>query len=128
VRVVVCLRRPDDFLRSYRGTLARRRESPSRYFSSQRYVEPDTWLVDYEALLDVYRRAFGRDSVSSLAYEDAIAEHGSTIPGVLTALGIDPGGLPGWDSYRANVTPSPPGLLRRTRRRAALVKRALLEP
>jgi hypothetical protein len=125
VRVAVCLRNPSDFLRSYRAMLARRREDPSLYAASYRYVEPDSWLVDYDALLGVYRRVLGEDAVVAFPYEQALEEHGSTIPSVLSSLGIESDGLPPWEDHWRNESPASPRLLARVRLAAGMARRAL---
>jgi hypothetical protein len=124
VRVVVCLREPASFLASHRHTIARRGETPSTYRDLYTYVEPDSWLVDYESLLGVYRRVFGDDQVVSFSYEEAMAQHGSTIPGVLEGLGVDPAGLPAWETYRLNPAPAHHGIAYRSARRVVRAWRA----
>jgi hypothetical protein len=104
VRVAVCLRDPDEFLRSYRAEMNRLGEPPSDYPSSHTYYGNDTWLTRWDEMLATWRSVIGDDKVVAFSYEDAIAEHGSTIPGVLEAFGIAPDGLPSWESYLTNVT------------------------
>jgi len=125
VRVVVCLRDPTAYLDSYRRMMAARGDQPSRYAESFHYVEPDTWLVDFDGLLAAYRRAFGADAVEVFDYEGALAQHGSTIPGVLDAFGIDPEAWPSWRGFWTNAAPPPPSLRQRARRRASRLFAAL---
>ncbi|MFA5883104.1 MAG: sulfotransferase [Acidimicrobiia bacterium] len=107
VTVAVCLRDPATFLKSYRDQLERMGQPPSRYPSSHAYVEPDSWLVRWDEMLAVWRSVIGADRVVAVGYEDAVDEHGSTIPGVLDALGVDLAGLPSWEEYRDNPTSVP---------------------
>ena len=58
-------------------------------------------------MLDVWRGVIGDEEVVAFKYEDVMARLGSSIPGVLAALGIDPDGLPSWDGLTANVTRAP---------------------
>jgi hypothetical protein len=104
LRVAVCLRDPASFLASYRLQLKRMGQPPSRFPSSHRNFGPDSWLVQWDEMLDVWRRVLGADRVVSFDYADALTEHRSTIPAVLEALGIDASELPSWDRYRENVT------------------------
>jgi hypothetical protein len=104
MRMAVCLRDEADFLASYREAIRRWGESPSRYRSSHKYVEPDTWLVQWDDMLGVWRGVLGEESVVTFSYEESMSRRGSTIPSVLEALGIDSRRLPPWDGFTANVT------------------------
>ena len=81
IRATVCLRDPESFLVSYRSEMARKNISPSRFRTSHEYVEPDTWLIDWDGMLSVWRQVLGAENVTSFSYEQALAEHGSSIPG-----------------------------------------------
>jgi hypothetical protein len=102
IQVAVCLREPTAFLASYRKAIR-----ASRYPSSHRYVEPDTWLIRWEDMLSVWRGVFGDAAVVSFGYEDVMARCGSSIPGVLTALGLATDGLPSWEGLTSNVIRGP---------------------
>jgi hypothetical protein len=107
VRVIVFLRDPQDYLRSYRAQVEKMGYAPSRYPESFNYVEPDTWLIDFDRLLGAYTDAFGPESVTVLSYEDALAAHGSAIPAVAEAAGLAIADLPDWQEYWLNPTPAP---------------------
>lgn len=104
VRVAVCLRDPDDFLRSYRAEMDRLGEPASKYPSSHTYYGADTWLTQWDDMLATWRSVLGDANVRTVSYEGAMTEHGSTIPGVLDALGVSPLDVPSWEAYRTNVT------------------------
>jgi len=117
LRVAVCIRDPVSFLQSYRREIQKNGDTPSRYRASHQYVEPDTWLVRWDDMLDVWRRVIGDEEVIAFNYEDVMGRFGSSIPGVLAALGIDPDGLPSWDGLTANVTRAPDPLTIKAARR-----------
>ena len=113
--VVAVLREPISYLRSYRRTLIGMGFEPSRYQGSFAYVEDDSWLLDYGAMLGAYREALGDDAVTVLDYEAEMERRGSIIPAILDGFGIGPGGLPAWDEFRDNRSRRGIGLRRRLR-------------
>lgn len=102
VRVVVCLRDKTDFLRSYREQLAATGFEPSDDAASFAYLRADSWLIDYDALLDGYRRGFGDDNVHVVDYDEAVRLDGSVIPALAELIGIDRSSLPPLDPYFLN--------------------------
>ncbi len=102
IQAAVCLRDPESFLESYRYEMQKKNIAPSRFRSSHNYVEPDTWLIDWDGMLEVWRTVLGDDRVASFGYEESMAVHGSSIPGVLSALSIDDTALPSWVGVKAN--------------------------
>jgi len=123
VTVVAVLRDKNDFLRSYGDQLEAMGFSPSDDPSSFAYVGPDSWLVDYDALLDGYRRCFGHDNVKALDYDEAVRTDGSVIPAFADLLGVARSSLPALDGYfwnRAGVQLRPSdGQLAEIRQRLA---------
>ena len=118
IRVAVCLRDPTDFLESYRCEMAKKGITPSRFRASHHYVEPDTWLVEWDQMLSVWRRVLGEDRVVSFGYEDVMDRYRSSIPGVLAALSIEDTDLPTWVGVVANTRSRPqPALARRVAQR-----------
>ena len=104
VSVVVVLRERSSFLDSYRQALADAGFDASPYRESFANVADDSWLVDYDALLAVYRDALGTEHVATIDYEQALHRDGSIIPGLLTASGFDASQLPPWKGFRYNAT------------------------
>jgi hypothetical protein len=102
VTVAVFLRRPDAFLRSYaaqlEGTGFERSDDPTSFA----YVQPDSWLVDYDALLDGYRRCFGASNVETFDYDKVVERDGTVIPAFAELLGIPRSSLPPLDGYFLN--------------------------
>lgn len=113
--VVGVLRERISYLRSYRRTLIGMGFEPSRHQGSFAYVEDDSWLLDYEAMLGAYREALGDDAVTALDYEAEMERRGSIIPAILDAFGIEAAGLPDWDEFRDNRSHRGIGLRRRLR-------------
>ncbi len=100
VKVVVTLRDPAAYLRSYTQMLEGTGFSRSRYRDSFAYVADDTWLTDYESLLDAYRTVLGSDRVLTLEYEQSLERFGSMIPALMDTLGCEPDSIPRWETYR----------------------------
>jgi hypothetical protein len=87
-RIVVYLRERTAYLRSYAEQLRRMgisRETKDK--DSFAYMEPDTWLIDYDRRLDPFVRAFGKENVCVINYDTEVAENGSVIPSFLDAIG-----------------------------------------
>lgn len=101
--IVVCLRRPEDFLRSWSRHLRRDRFALSKDPASFAYVSPDSWLVDYPSLLALWRTEFGHNAVHVIDYDEAVAQHGSTIPALAQLIAPEAVSLPGWEGYRFNA-------------------------
>lgn len=112
LRVAVCLRSPESWLESYRQQHLRHGYL-SEFRSSHAYVGPDTWLTDWDQMLRVWRNVLGDENVVTCDYDDSVARYGSSIPAVLTALGIDPDEVPPWQGFVANVTPGNTGTFAR---------------
>jgi hypothetical protein len=104
VRVSVCLRDPEQYLRAYRSQMDRLGQHESSYPSAHTYYGPDTWLTRWDDMLATWRRVLGAESVTSFSYEEAMAEHGSSIPGLLESFDLPVDELPSWRGYRENVT------------------------
>jgi len=109
ITVIVVLREPASFLLSYRKTLTRSGFNFSSYRESFAYVEDDSWLVDYDSLLAVYRKVLGSDRVMSVQYEPALERYGSIIPALLGAIGFSPSEIPPWRDFpHYEITPRTP--------------------
>jgi hypothetical protein len=87
VTIVVFLRERREFLRSYRQQLL---SVPGRQLSrderSAFYVEPDSWLADYDALLAAYADEFGQANIRALDYDAAVSADGSVVPAFMRAI------------------------------------------
>ena len=105
VKVILYLRNKADFLRSYTSQLLRvKGRKPLPDYHSALYVEPDTWLTDYESLILAYQRGFGANNVVVIDYDDEMKREENVIPSFLQVLGIAPS--PGLEaaSYFLNTT------------------------
>jgi hypothetical protein len=105
IKVVLYLRNEQDFLRSYTAqihTVPGR--TPSNDRCSTLYVEPDTWLVDYESLVAAYQRGFGATNVVIVDYDDEMRKVGNAIPSFLSVLGLDSADVLNCSSYFLNTT------------------------
>lgn len=85
--VVVCLRRPNDYLVSYANYLARKKIVTSSHQGDFNYVESDSWLADYEGLIGAYRRL--TDDIRRIDYDAAMARHGNMVPALCQSIGVD---------------------------------------
>jgi hypothetical protein len=104
VQVVICLRDRAAFMRSYRAQIEGTGFEPSDDPGSFAYVRPDSWLVDYDALVEGYERRFGAANVHVLDYEAIMAGDGTVIPAFAEVVGIPRSSLPRLDKYRFNAT------------------------
>jgi hypothetical protein len=105
VKVILYLRNKKDFLRSYTNQLLKvKGRTPSKDFNSALYVEPDTWLTDYDALIATYERGFGARNVIVIDYDEQMKGEGNVIPSFLRVLGIDAAPHLDVASYFLNTT------------------------
>jgi hypothetical protein len=104
--IAIFLREPQAFLRSCAAQLTATGFELTDDPGSFAYLEPDSWLVDYEALVAGYRTCFGDDRVHVVDYDRAIEEDGSVIPAYAALLGIDRSELPDLERYHVNRTGS----------------------
>jgi Sulfotransferase family len=104
-RVVLYLRNKEDFLRSYTSQLYKvKGRKPSSDCRSVLYVEPDTWLTDYNSLLATYQRGFGSSNVVVIDYDEEMRRVENVIPSFLRALGLDSTDTPSFTGYFRNTT------------------------
>jgi len=104
-KVVLYLRNKEDFLRSYTAEIYKvPGRKPSNDSSSAFYVEPDTWLTDYDSLVAVYQRGFGANNVVVIDYDQEMRNVGNVIPSFLKVLGLDAGDELDTSSYFLNTT------------------------
>lgn len=81
IRVFLTLREKSAFLASYRAQILKgRRREPSRNPKSALYVEPDSWLVDYDALTTAFESEFG--PLALFDYGPGI------VPDIIRAMGL----------------------------------------
>ena len=67
----------------------------------------DSWLADFDSLIDLYRSAFGHDAVNAIDYEAAVDVDGSVLPAFFGSLGIPL--PPGFDLAHYQLNRSEPG-------------------
>ena len=103
VVILVVLRNRADFLESWAKHLQRDRYKLSSDPSSFAYVKDDSWLADYDSLLDAYRLVFGGDHVRVVDYDKAMSIHCSIIPPLMAEVVGDNAEIPDWRSARKNV-------------------------
>lgn len=110
-RIVVVVREPADYLRSWAAQLRNMGfPTSSSYASSFMNVAPDSWLVNTDQLVRSYRSVFGRESVTVLRYEELLTT-GSSTRGLWSACGLPDPSDPSVLDDRSNVTsdmPEPP--------------------
>ena len=106
IKPIVAFRDKARYLASFRATLLRLGFSgPVDDPGAVAYTEPDSWLVDYPALLDVLRDLAGARCPVVLDYDREVASTESIIPALAEAVGLQRSALyPGWER-RDNVTP-----------------------
>ena len=104
VSIVVTLRQRDEYLRSWAEHLMRDGFALSDNPDSFAYVQPDSWLADYDSLLTAYRNQFGQDSVHIVDYEAEMETHESVIPGIMKHIVADTSNLPEWRGIFKNTS------------------------
>ena len=102
IDIVLVTRRPEDFLRSWREQLTRDGFTESTDPRSFAYLASDSWLVDYDEILRVYRHVFGFDYVHHVDYDAALTRDSSIIPAVMEHVVGTTSELPDWQNVRRN--------------------------
>ena len=103
----------EDFLRSYRRWMANRLLEPSTDPDSPLFVEPDSWLADFEALDAIF------PGLRWVEYEAAMDTYGSIIPALCEGMGLDVATLPTWRIRPENRSRGVRARMRKLRRRLA---------
>lgn len=104
VVVVLVLRNKGDFLDSFRRQIIKHRDRElSDDPSSVRYVEPDSWLADYDAIEDIWSRSFPSAPVRVVDYDKSIALEGDVLPSVIRALDLPEAVIPEPGTIRINA-------------------------
>ena len=109
---IVVQRDRADFLRSYVQWMKKSNFKPSADPESCRYVETDSWILDF----DIFPKLF--PGIKIIDYRQAMNDRGSIIPAIMEGLGTDPSTLPEWSDYKLNTAMSTRALtLRNFKRR-----------
>lgn len=96
---IVVQREKADFLRSYTQWMARLDLKRSDDPRSVRYVEADSWILEFEKLPTLF------PGILIVDYDEAMREHGSVIPAIMEGLVADTSMLPPWSEYKLNPAP-----------------------
>ena len=103
---VLFVRDRAEYLHSYGWAMQMLAQKLSGDPDSILYVQRDSWLVDYEARVNLWRRALGRGHVQVLDYETCMRESGSVVPAFFETLGIGRVGVQGLGEYFLNARPA----------------------
>ncbi len=104
VKIILVVRDKADFLESFRKQILKHPERElSADPSSINYVEPDSWLANYEEIKAVWSRHFGADAMTVIDYDAEMARDGDVLPAVLRAMEVPAAMLPAPGSVRVNV-------------------------
>lgn len=123
VKIVCVLRRPADYLTAYRRQILKLPgRKPSADPASALYVEPDSWLADFPALLKAYGDRFGHESVTVVDYDAEMKRVGDVLPASLQALGLPEALIPAPNAVRRQNVDS---TWIRLRRQSCRILRAL---
>lgn len=88
ITIILYLRNKKDFIKSYTKQIEKRDRAPAQDYDSTLYVKPDTWLIDYDTLIKTYQKAFGKNAVTIVDYDDKFKKQGDIIPSFLNILGV----------------------------------------
>lgn len=100
-----------DFLRSYRTWMDNILYAPSTDPQSPFYVEPDSWLADFDALDPIF------PGLRWVEYEAAMQQYGSIIPALCEEMGLDLDSIPNWRIPAQNKGHGPRARLAKLQRR-----------
>jgi hypothetical protein len=105
ITVILYLRNRDDYLNSYTQQLLKKKgRVPSGDYWSALYVEHDTWLIDYEQLISVYKRGFGEKRILVIDYDEEMKSFSNIIPSFLEVIGVNLKNQQDQSSYFFNST------------------------
>ncbi|HXV12519.1 MAG TPA: hypothetical protein VD839_17090 [Burkholderiales bacterium] len=113
IEIVLYLRNPKDFVRSYSLQLRKNPLTLPKVIDkdSFAYLEADSWLLDFEGRVNSFRDVFGAENVTVVDYDHEVQTHGNVIPSFLRIIGIEPTfGEREWKNLflnRSSSTPSP---------------------
>lgn len=89
IKIILYLRDKKDFLESYKKQILK---VDGRNFStdpkSSLYVEDDTWMLDYEKLISLYKKGFGEDRIQVIDYDVEVGQRSTVLPSFLDAINI----------------------------------------
>lgn len=101
--IVLVLRDKSAFLASFRKQILKHHDrSLSDDPTSINYVEPDSWLADFDAIKAIWARHFGAEALQVVDYDAAMRACGDALPAVLEAIGIPEPFVPEPGSVRIN--------------------------
>ncbi|CCB65065.1 hypothetical protein [Hyphomicrobium sp. MC1] len=86
VSVIAYKRAPAEWLASYAAEMKNIPAPPVIDDQSFAYVEPNTWLIDFDTRLDPFRQEFG--DLTIIDYDEVSRRDGGVIPSFLRVLGI----------------------------------------
>lgn len=107
IDIIVYLRNPADYLRSYAAQLNKDPETlpPTIDRDSYAYCKADSWLADYDQRLGAFEAAFGKDRITVIDYDRQVANKKSVLPSFLNILGMAEEFEEGaYESYYLNQT------------------------
>ncbi|CAB4322883.1 unannotated protein [freshwater metagenome] len=95
---IAARRNTDDFLRSYSKWMKLRSYEPSSDPHSRFYIEPDSWILDFDSLNALF------PALTWVDYDVAMEECGSIIPALIEGMGFQVDALPDWEVPPLNVS------------------------
>lgn len=103
IKILIYVRNPTDFLRSYKNELNKHAKPEKIEKDSFAYTEPDSWLLDFESRISKFEKVFGPENVILIDYDDEVGRDGNIIPSFLRAIGIESDfNKEDWDSIYLN--------------------------
>jgi hypothetical protein len=104
VRIIVYLRRQDDALLSI---YSQRIKSRKRFSGTLRQLAATlNRRLNYWDLTERWANAFGKEAMRVRLYDPSAFPSKNIIPDFMTAIGLDPNGMP-WETWRSNPSPHP---------------------
>ncbi|WP_112310544.1 hypothetical protein [Pseudogemmobacter bohemicus] len=107
ITVICALRDREDYLEAYRKQILKvPGRKPSADPKSSLYVEPDSWLADFQALLRIYGETFGREAIRVVDYDAETARSGDVLQALLRAMDLPETLIPAPNTIRRQNTSS----------------------
>lgn len=108
IKILIYVRNPTDFLRSYKNELNKHAKPAKIKKDSFAYTEPDSWLLDFEFRISKFRDVFGPENVILIDYDDEVGRDANIIPSFLRVIGVESDfNKEDWDSIYLNQCTKP---------------------
>ncbi len=104
VKIICVFRDPKFFIKSYRSQIEKaKNRQASDDPKSHLYVGDDSWMIDYNAVREIWSRHFGEKNFIEIDYDKRVAESNDILPAALVAVGLPEVLISDTHKYRSNT-------------------------